>query len=202
MEHKIKILICEDDLLLLGRLTDFAAGEGHEVHQASDGASALAMTIQNKYDILVTDIRLPGVNGIELIGKLKESSPSTIVIAITGHASVDYAVACLRHGALDFLIKPFTREDFADALSNAVNHTLYGKKRDESETQPDGGHTLTARELEVLNWAKDGKNNWEIAKILNISEATTKFHLSNIYRKLSVTNRASAVACAIEQKLI
>lgn len=202
MEQRAKILVADDDELLLEKLVSALKNTGAEVDRAVDGKAALSFLDGNSYDLVVTDIRMPHLDGLELIARLRERSPATRFIAVTGYASVETAVACLRFGASDFLVKPFELADFLDSVKVSLEKV--------SPFVPDKGQadngsaesTLTQRECEVLKWAREGKNNWEIGTILNITEATVKYHLANSFKKLGVTNRAQAVAKSISLKLI
>lgn len=195
-----RILIADDEPVLLEKMLSAARGLGHLADGAEDGAVALSLVREHSYNLVVTDIRMPHVDGLELIAHLRKASPALPFLAITGFASVDCVIACLRHGAVDFLVKPFSPEDFVDALTHAlkISETIEHEPSD-----PENGMAqLTSREQEVLLWAKEGKNNWEISQILNITESTVKFHFSNIFRKLSVVNKVHAVAKALKYKLI
>lgn len=206
MDKTPNIIICEDDPLLLASLLAAAARCGFHAEGADDGRAAMEILGRSQhFDLLVTDIRMPDIDGLALIAWVREHVPDIRIVVITGYASVEYAVACLKAGAVDFLIKPFDESDFADSIIHAASITRPGGQEQAGHgegTEEEGVLKLTAREQEVLRWAKDGKNNWEIATILDISEATTKFHLANIYKKLSVTNRAAAVAQAVLKKLV
>jgi len=199
MKKAPRILIADDEQLLLSNLITAARGAGYEADGASDGLAALDLLIKTPYDLLVTDIRMPGIDGLELIKRLRGISPRTRFLAITAYASLDYAISCLRHGASDFLVKPFDQEDFLESVGHVLEGVEQGDKRDALESGEPYG--LSEREKEVLGWARTGKSSWEIGQILEISESTVKFHFNNIFRKLSVSNKTQAVARAIEEDL-
>src|SRR5438270_1596988 len=102
-----KILIADDKQGLRDVLVEALAGSGHEVESVEDGSRALSRISEKAYDLVVTDLKMPGMDGIELLRAVRERAPSTGVILMTAHGSVDTAVEAMRLGALDYVEKPF-----------------------------------------------------------------------------------------------
>ncbi|MFZ2865429.1 MAG: response regulator, partial [Ignavibacteriaceae bacterium] len=104
----MKILLAEDEKITRKSLTDILTAEKHEVVSFDNGNQAYESIKKNDYDVIITDIRLPGMNGIDILKNAKELNPKIIVIIITAYASVETAVEALKFGAYDYLIKPFS----------------------------------------------------------------------------------------------
>lgn len=101
------ILVVDDEVSIRGILTEVLSGEGYAVASAESGEEALQMFNENEYSLVITDIRMPGMSGIELLEKIKKINPDTEVMIITSNASQETAIKALRYGAYDYLIKPF-----------------------------------------------------------------------------------------------
>ena len=115
-----RVLIVDDEPSMREMLAIALGDEGWEVHAAQDGEEALAKLAQQPFDVVVSDIRMPGVDGLELLGRAREQSPGTEVILITAHASTDSAIEAVRLGAYDYVTKPFDVEE----LKVTVRHAL------------------------------------------------------------------------------
>jgi len=107
----LKILLADDEKSILLTLGDALAGAGHEVHKAESGEKALEILARTRVDCLLTDIRLPGISGIELLRRAKTLDPDIRVIVITGHGSIESAVEAMKAGATEYVTKPFLNED-------------------------------------------------------------------------------------------
>lgn len=117
-----KILVVDDDRVVRGLLVDAVTLCGYEVDACGDGAEALYKTQQNGYDLIITDMMLPGLDGLSLIRRLESEQRDTDVIVITGHASIENAVECMKAGARDYLVKPITIDQIQIAIEKAVEH--------------------------------------------------------------------------------
>lgn len=190
-----KILIIDDDKGLRTVLSDLVRSEGYEACTAGSGKIALKEISAHSPDLILLDIRLPGIDGMTLLERIKEIDRSIIIIMMTtGHGDIRDAVKAMKLGALDYITKPFNNDEIISAIKNAL------------EARPPSSNSqsaaLSLREKEVLNWLKKGKSSWEISAILNIGESTVNFHITNIMQKLNAVSRTQAVAVAIEQGLI
>lgn len=114
----MRILLIEDEKITRKTLTDFISKEGYEIESSGDGLEALAIFEKGKFDVVVTDLRLPGMNGLEILKNIKEQKPQCTVIIITAFATVETAIDALKLGAYDYLTKPFN----PDRLISMLNH--------------------------------------------------------------------------------
>jgi two-component system, NtrC family, response regulator AtoC len=115
----MKILLVEDEKIIRKTLTDILTKENYEVISFGDGDEAFKYIENNIfYDVVITDLRLPGINGIEILKKVKESNSKTVVIIITAFASVETAIEALKLGAYDYLTKPFSPEQLLSILKH------------------------------------------------------------------------------------
>lgn len=115
-----KVLIIEDEELMRVILEELLKGEGYEVFTAEDGESAIEIFSAEDIDLIVTDIRMQGIDGLELLDKLKSIDENALVIIITAYSSVDSAIAALRKGAYDYITKPFVNEELLKTIRNAL----------------------------------------------------------------------------------
>lgn len=206
----IKILVVDYRLIvgsgistILGGYSDF-----HVVGQAGSGEEALRLCELYSPDIVSIDIDLPNPSsGIELIHRLRLKSPQARILILTNHVNEAIVHDALREGALSYLLKKNSVDEFVQAIRSAYQGipTLSSEVtriivREMSEPVQDG-RNLTAREYEVLELIARGLNNIEIAGKLSISLSTVQFHVSNILNKLGVHNRIEATAFAIRHGL-
>ncbi len=115
-----RLLIVEDEETLCESLKRVLAKEGYVVHTAGDAETALRTFGEEAYDLVITDIILPGITGIELLKKMKERLPEQIVIITTAYASLETAVEALRNGAYDYVVKPVMHEEIKQIVRNAL----------------------------------------------------------------------------------
>src|SRR3990172_4318449 len=111
MERRIKILVIDDEPLMRITIQDALVGEGYEVVAAETGGKGSDLLRQNHTDIVITDLRLPDMDGIQILREVKSSHPSTQVILITAYGSIDSAVTAMKEGATDYLTKPFAMDE-------------------------------------------------------------------------------------------
>ncbi len=189
----MNILIIEDDLKLRTLLERYLQHEGYEVATASDGLEGISTFKALSIDIVICDIRLPGISGMEVLRRLTaEYSLHPPILLITGHGDKPMAIEAIRLGAFDFLEKPFTPEKLKEAVVRAQE-----KKRADIlgfralDIRSGEMVELTAREREVARLVTEGLTNEEIAKRLLIASETVKFHLKSIFRKVGVQNRVN-----------
>ena len=154
---------------------------------------------------LVLDVRMPGTSGLVLFERLAERGQldALPIIFLTGHGDVPMAVSAVKRGAFDFVEKPFSNNTLVDrieqALALSAQALLARRGRDSAERAL---AELTEREREVLGLMVEGLSNQEIAERLFLSVGTVKFHIGNIYSKLGVDSRVSAVTLAMQRKLV
>ncbi|MEZ6190442.1 MAG: response regulator [Phycisphaerales bacterium] len=114
------ILIVEDEEVLRQSLGELLTDEGYDVHQAGDGKLAYDFILKQPVDLILTDIRMPNMDGIELLGKLQQTAPQTPVIILTAYGTVESAVAAMRAGAYDYLLKPVNFDDVLLKVERAI----------------------------------------------------------------------------------
>lgn len=178
------------------------------VGEAACGEDALREIENERLDVIIVDIHLPGMDGIELTRQIRSKCIDTQVIILSSFSEDDEVIEAIDAGALSYLMKDSPPAMLADAIKLAqkgepVLHSRIAKKlmkrviRKEPVVEP-----LTRREKEVLAELVEGQSNKEIGARLFISEKTVKTHISNILRKLHVKDRTQAAIKAIEEKLI
>ena len=142
---------------------------------------------------IVSDVRMPGMDGIRFLQRLKEMGVSLPVVIMTGHADVAMAVKALKAGANDFIEKPFTDESLLEAVRSALTRSLKGQPPAEMEQVRARLATLTPREREVLDALVAGQPNKTIAYDLGVSSRTVEVHRANVMTKMAAANFAELV---------
>jgi two-component system response regulator DesR len=189
----IRILVAEDQAMVLGALSalleiesDFAV-----VGQARTGAEALALATRERPDVVVTDIEMPGLSGLDLAAALREAAHPARVIILTTFARPGYLRRALDVGASGYLLKDAPSAQLADAIRRvaAGGRAIDPSLAAEAWTEPD---PLTDRERQVLRLADEGLSGLEIARQLKLSEGTVRNYLSESIGKLGARNRVEA----------
>jgi DNA-binding NarL/FixJ family response regulator len=186
-----KILIVDDEAMLAESLTLAARAEGFEAESAANGEIAWQMLQSSRYDLVATDLRMPNMDGPKLMDKLASVTPSPMLIVITGYASLEAAVDCLRKGAADFLEKPFEVEEFLEAVRKVMGRAGKSTFHEPDWSEVGTLFSLTKRQCEVLRALyHTGKSNKELADDLFLSTNTVKSHLQAAFDKIGVSSRA------------
>jgi len=173
------------------------------IAQADNGVSALNYALELEPDILLLDMELPEMDGIEVTEALQKKQTSTRVLALSAYNSSSYILGVIEHGAMGYL----TKDEGADTILQAIRHVARGgtwmspeiKMRIQQARQEKNNaevNQLSSRELQVFQLIAEGCDNLTICSTLDISEGTVKNHVTNIYNKLHLHNRAEAVAWA------
>jgi two-component system response regulator DesR len=196
----IRILLAEDQKLLLGAIGQLLDLEDDldVVGRAEDGAAARALIEQTAPDVVVADIEMPGMTGLELAEWLREASPDTHVMILTTFARPGYLRRALNAGVHGYLLK----ETPADELAGAVRRVHAGERVIAPElalTAFDRADPLTDRERQVLRLAGEGCSNAEIGRQLHLAEGTVRNYLSEAIGKLDADNRIDAYRIARDQ---
>jgi DNA-binding NarL/FixJ family response regulator len=218
----IRVLIA-DDHALFRRGLEMVLEEEDDIDlvgQASDGTEAVAVAGEALPDVVLLDIRMPKITGIEACRATKEVAPSAKIVMLTISDEEEDLFEAIRAGASGYLLKDIPLDEVAEAVravhggQSLINPSMAGKllsefatlaKRDDEEeerVQHVAAPKLTDREMEVLKLVARGMNNRDIAKELFISENTVKNHVRNILEKLQIHSRMEAVMIAVRQKLI
>ncbi|MEX0873409.1 MAG: response regulator transcription factor [Actinomycetota bacterium] len=211
MADVIRLLIADDHPVVRGGLrTFFDTVEGIEVvAEASDGVEAIALVAEHSPDIVLMDLAMPNVDGIEATRRIVESTPSTKVIALTSFATDDKVFPAIRAGAAGYLLKETEPAELAEAIKKvhrgeSILHPNVAARlmQDVAAATPRAHRTdLTRRELEVLRLIARGMSNREIASELSVAEKTVKTHVSNVLAKLGVSDRTQAALYAVQHGL-
>ena len=177
------------------------------VGEANNGSEALALCQELQPDVVLMDLIMPSMGGVEATRRIREQYPSTQVIALTSFQEKKMVEEAIQAGAISYLLKKVTGDDLAAAIraAHTGHSTLSPEVTQEiiSPTQsPRVGEDLTPREREVLGLMVEGLTNPEIAERLTISRATATSHVSHILHKLGVSNRAEAIVLAVRQGLV
>lgn len=168
---------------------------------AGDGASALSLVQSADPDLLVLDVHLPDMSGVEVARQIRLHHPNIKVLVLTGYDGAGYMRTLLQHGVQGYLAKTATGEQIIAAVRTiAAGHSLLlpDPQRGAGVT---GVEDLTAREQEILQLVAAGKRNGEIADQLVVSVKTVEFHMHNLFEKLGVRSRAEAIRKALQEGL-
>ena len=192
---KESILIVDDEESIRVSLEFLLKQENYKINTAKNGNLALKLLSENNYDYVLSDIIMEGMSGVELLKEIKEKYPKTLVLLMTGYSSLDSAIAALRLGASDYLIKPCSKENILSSIKNSRINNIRKKNIQFEKTNfaelkiIPGERPLTKKELLVLEFLFYGMKLREIAIKMDVSLATIKFHLKNLYRKLGINGR-------------
>ncbi len=177
------------------------------VGEAGDGAEAVRVILEHAPDVVLLDLRLPQLSGIEVMKQTRAQVPHTRFLVLTTYDADEYIVPALSAGAQGYLLK----DTMPDELTRAIRTLAAGGSPLEpavaaklltSMSAPQSEDELSARELDVLKLLVAGASNKVIAAQLNVSENTVKSHLSHIFDKLQVQSRAEAVAVALQRGIV
>jgi NarL family two-component system response regulator LiaR len=206
----IRVMLVDDHNVVRSGLATFlkAYDDLELVGEAKNGVEALDLCHHTKPDVILMDLMMPEMDGIEATQTILEDYPDIRIIAITSFEEEELVQGVLAAGAMSYLLKNVSSDELAKAIRDAFS----GKSTLSPEaaraliraTRPIQQPTfdLTDREMEVLNLVVQGQSNQQIAEALVISVATVKAHISNILSKLQVSSRAEAIAYAIKHKLV
>lgn len=220
---KTKILLADDHELVRDGIIALLENEKNleVVDQASNGKEALEIIEKETPDLLIVDIRMPELNGIEVVKKVKKDLPNLKTLVLSMHDSTEYVVQCVQAGADGYLLKGSSKEEFLKAINkiagggkyfsgdisaiivnNLVNGNTEQTPNTESENIESNPDILTKREKQILKLIFDGKNNQEIGEVLKISKRTAEAHRFNLMKKLEVKNLMELTKKSKELNLI
>ncbi|HRV96354.1 MAG TPA: response regulator transcription factor [Anaerolineae bacterium] len=206
---KIQVVLVDDHPLareglrnLLDKAIDIAV-----VGEADDGVEALRLVETLKPDVLVLDMEMPGLSGVEVAQRLKSANTSVRVLALSAHNDKEYIMGLLANGAAGYLVKEEMLQTIVEAVRGVARGEQGWLSRQVSAqistwTQEAQTSNLTPREMEVLALVVEGKTNQEIGLALGISEKTVEKHLVNVFAKLDVSSRVEAAVYAVREGLV
>lgn len=209
----IKVMLVDDHALVregIKHLLEFD-GSIEVIEEASDGVECLKKLKSVNPDILLLDINMPVMNGLDVLIELKKKKDPIKILLLTVHDEVEYLVRAVDIGTNGYILK----DSGSAELKNAINVILSGESYIQPSLLPtlnsrlinrdidkDKLESLTKRELEILTQVAGGMFNKEIAINLNISERTVKNHISNIFKKIDVSDRTQAAVFAIKNNIV
>lgn len=211
---KIKLLLAEDHVVVREGTRQLLENEPdmEVIGEAGDGEEAVRLTKQLKPDVIIMDVSMPKLSGLEATKQIKEMSPSSIVLILTGYDYDEYIFSLLESGAAGYLLKDVTGDELIQAIRRVyageqalhpvVIHKLINRFRSQAAISPAEIHPLSIlseREMEVLKSAVKGNANKEIADELFISIRTVQAHMRSIFNKLGVNSRSEALVYGLRK---
>lgn len=209
----IKVMIADDHILMregIRQLLEFD-GSIEVISEANDGVECLEQLETIHSDVLLLDINMPKKNGIEVLQEIKQKEIDVKVLILTVHEEVEYLSKAVDIGVNGYILKDSESAELKKAIQTVCNGESYiqsklipalNRKLIAQDIDKEKIESLTSRELEVLIQVANGMFNKEIANSLNISERTVKNHISNIFKKIDVSDRTQAAVFAIKNDII
>lgn len=211
----IKLFLVEDHELIRGGIKSLLQSDTYEIINEFDRPRFAfeALKEGQKPDIIIMDISLPEMNGLEASAYLKENYPGVKVIILSMHKDEEYVMECLNLDIMGYVVKDSVAEEIREAIDKVnkgekffskevINLALSAHKRIKTRKKEIEEISLTKREKEVLNLIAQGKINFEVAEQLFISERTVEAHRANIMKKIGARNTAELIRKAMQKKLI
>jgi DNA-binding NarL/FixJ family response regulator len=209
----VRVLVADDHSLFRDGVVSLLEAAGFEVvGQVGDGLAAVAAALDLRPDLVLMDITMPKLSGLEALRRMRDEAPDIQVVMLTVSEDDSDLLAAIQSGAKGFIHKSLSAQEFLElisglehgeaALSRRTAARLIaglgtGPRREQAKLPP-----LTRREIELLGLVADGLSNRAIAQALSVSENTVKYHVRNILQKLGVQNRTEAVAHALRAGLL
>ncbi len=180
------------------------------VSEASNGSEALELLESTQPDVMLLDMNLPGMGGLETLKNVRQRWPEVSVLILSFHDDPEYVEQALRHGAAGYLLKTVSRDELIRAVQAAADGAGYLQaeitrpllRKFAALSEPEGELDLSPREREVLQLVADGMSTKQASVELGIAESTVKTYLRTLFDKLGATHRAHAVALALRHRII
>lgn len=213
MNKPINIMIADDHSMVREGIKQLLELDGDiaVIKEANNGNECIELLDENKTDVLLLDINMPNMNGLQVLQYLREKKTKIKVLILTIHNEVEYLVKAVEIGVDGYVLK----DSDSSVLKKAIYCVYKGEifiqpeltsllklKLEEKNKNEELDETLTKREIEVLKLIAEGLFNKEIAYTLAISEKTVKNHVSNIFKKINVSDRTQAAVYAIKNNLV
>jgi DNA-binding NarL/FixJ family response regulator len=209
----INLLLVDDHAVLRDGLKTIIESEDdiNVIGEAVSGSDALNKVRELAPDIILMDINLPGMNGVEVTRILKQQYPHIKVLILTMHSHEEYFMSAIKEGADGYLLKDAPSDQVVEAVrtvfhGESVIHPSLTRKlltfHQQNHRKDKEENSLTEREREVLTCLVEGLTNKEIGERLFVSDKTVKIHVSNIFKKLNVKSRSQVIIHAVQNKLV
>jgi NarL family two-component system response regulator LiaR len=213
---KTRILIADDHAMLREGMRNLLSQEKDfdVVGEAANGEEAVRLAKELKPDIVIMDVVMPKLDGLEATKQVRQESPATALLILTAYSDIRYIIGLLEAGAAGYLLKNAPGRDVVKAIravrsgesvldpevTRKLVQRLASLSRGSDEREPGG--QLTSREMEILKWAARGMSNKEMSEKLFISLRTVKAHMTNIFNKLGCSSRTDAIIKGLKQGYI
>ena len=209
----VKVILADDHSMIREGIKQLLeiTGEFEVVGEAADGVECLALLKKVKADILLLDINMPNMNGLQVLEKLNKTQYDIKVMILTVHNEIEYLIKAIDIGIDGYLLKDSGSAELKKAIFSIYNGEKYvqpeltpllNQKLFEKESDLDKIHSLTKRELQILKLIAEGLFNKEIGDRLNISERTVKNHVFNLFKKIDAADRTQAAVFAIKNNVV
>ena len=210
MENKIQVLIADDHTVVRDGIEALLSTENNieVIGSASDGAEAVRLAKELEPDVILLDLVMPRMDGVQAIGEIKKDNPEAKILVLTSYAESHQVYSAIKSGAMGYLLKDSSSDDLIKAIYDTnknipvLQPEIAHKLMKDIQNSGDFGKSknkLTNREIEILSHVALGKTNQEIADELVLSERTVRTHITNILSKLGLTNRTQAALYALRE---
>jgi two-component system NarL family response regulator len=202
---KARVLLVDDHALLRTGVANIINQEPdlHVVAEAENGVDAISAYERHQPDVTLLDLRMPVMEGVEVVRQIRERDPRALVIILTTYDTDDEISRALKAGAKAYVLKDISADDLVGCIRNVLAGKTYLAPAAAAKLAEGVTHVqLTPREMASLRLLADGKANKEIANALDISERTVKTHLAHLFEKLGVTSRTEAIKVATRRGLV
>ncbi|WP_319242466.1 DNA-binding response regulator [uncultured Propionivibrio sp.] len=200
---KATVLLIDDELVNIKILSDVLKDD-YVVIFASGGEEGVRRAIESMPDIILLDIMMPDMDGYAVCARLQENpkTASIPVVYVTALGSTAQEIKGLNLGAVDYITKPINEEIVKARIRNHLKfrRVVQAASRDDAVEEDSRQENMTERQREIFRWVREGKTNWEIAKIIGCSEENVKYHMKNILRIMGSYNRTQAVATHVRKR--
>ncbi len=213
MNKPINVMIADDHSMVREGIKQLLELDGDIVvtAEASNGKQCIEFLDEKQTDVLLLDINMPNMNGLQVLQHIRETKKKVKVLILTIHNEVEYLIRAVEIGVDGYVLKDSDSSLLKKAIFNIYRGEtfiqpelapLLRAKLDEKKNMPSTDDSLTKREIEVLKLLAEGLFNKEIAYMLAISEKTVKNHVSNIFKKINVSDRTQAAVYAIKNNIV
>jgi DNA-binding NarL/FixJ family response regulator len=209
---KVRVLLADDHKIVVEGLSSLLKPEFDLIGTVEDGRELLKAAKKLQPDVIVVDISMPKLNGIEAVRQIKKTEPDVKVVFLTMHADVSYATSAFEAGASGYVLKHSAPEELITAIKDVIKGQTYvtpmiagelmQSYKDGAHLQRDEASKLTTRQREVLQLFAEGKSAKESASILNVSTRTVEFHKYRMMDDLGIKSSAELIRYAIKHNIV